>query len=230
MTPKTSTAMSGRPMASTNSADRLLIQPGKRCEVMGFCEVGINKNYTHLMPQTLQIDTLNIHYPVGAKAFPATAKTGHPQREDGHAVKHLSLDLAAGDIACLLGPSGCGKSSLLRAIAGFVVPSTGRITLNQRVLSDATTFVAPESRGIGMVFQDYALFPHLTVLDNVLFGLASGRPKQANAEQTCRAQAMLDLVGLAGFEALPPRTLGRSGPTRGPGPRTGAVSRIDPVR
>ncbi len=171
---------------------------------MGFCEVGINKNYTHLMPQTLQIDTLNIHYPV---ATGAVRRPGRDVSEDGHAVKHLSLDLAAGDIACLLGPSGCGKSSLLRAIAGFVVPSTGRILLNQRVLSDATAFVAPESRGIGMVFQDYALFPHLTVLDNVLFGLASGRPKQANAEQKCRAHAMLDLVGLAGFEARFPHEL-----------------------
>ncbi len=159
-------------------------------------EAVMNKNYTQFMAQTLQIDTLNVHYADGPSAGPGS-----------HAVRHLSLDLAAGDIACLLGPSGCGKSSLLRAIAGFVVPSTGRVLLNQRVLSDANQFLPPESRGIGMVFQDYALFPHLTVYENVLFGLSAGKPKQAGSEQRCRAEALLALVGLEAYQQRYPQEL-----------------------
>ena len=111
------------------------------------------------------------------------------------AVEAVSLSLEQGQIGVLIGPSGCGKTSLLRAVAGLEPLSEGRIAMAQRVLSDAATgvHVAPESRRIGMVFQDYALFPHLSIADNVAFGL---HLLDAGARRE-RVQAMLDLVGLA---------------------------------
>jgi iron(III) transport system ATP-binding protein len=88
-------------------------------------------------------------------------------------VEDLSLSLARGDIACLLGPSGCGKSTILRAISGFEALQEGQIKLGGKVVSSSRTQVAPNLRRVGMVFQDFALFPHLSVLDNVTFGLRS---------------------------------------------------------
>ena len=105
-------------------------------------------------------------------------------------VNDLTLHLNAGDIGCLLGPSGCGKTTTLRAIAGFEPISAGKISLAGRTLSKAGFSLAPEKRRIGMVFQDYALFPHLTVEQNVLFGIR----QQANAKQ--QAQELLALVKL----------------------------------
>ncbi|MDP5241384.1 ABC transporter ATP-binding protein [Uliginosibacterium sp. 31-16] len=106
-------------------------------------------------------------------------------------VRGLSFELAPGNIACLLGPSGCGKTTVLRAIAGFEHLLAGEIRFEGRLIGSAIEHAAPESRGIGMVFQDYALFPHLTVAGNVGFGLAkSARP--------ARVAEMLELVGLAG--------------------------------
>ena len=90
----------------------------------------------------------------------------------GHKVVHdLSIHLRAGDIGCLLGPSGCGKTTTLRSIAGFEPVSAGEIRLDGQVLSSPTHNVPPEQRRIGMVFQDYALFPHLTVAQNIAFGI-----------------------------------------------------------
>lgn len=89
------------------------------------------------------------------------------------AVNRCDLEVSAGEILALLGPSGSGKTTLLRLIAGFERPDDGRIVINDRVVVDTAdaTWIAPENRGVGMVFQDYALFPHLTVSQNVRFGL-----------------------------------------------------------
>ena len=111
------------------------------------------------------------------------------------AVEGVSLGLAAGRIGVLIGPSGCGKTSLLRAVAGLERCAEGRVAIAGETLSDAAAGVhlAPEQRRIGMVFQDYALFPHLSVADNVAFGVAG----LAGAARAKRVQQMLDLVGLA---------------------------------
>ena len=90
---------------------------------------------------------------------------------DHAVVSDLSCALEQGAIGCLLGPSGCGKTTVLRAIAGFERISRGEIHLNGRVVSSSGLHLPPEQRRIGMVFQDYALFPHLSVADNIAFGL-----------------------------------------------------------
>ena len=93
-------------------------------------------------------------------------------RYGGHAaLDDVSLEVVEGEILCLLGPSGSGKSSLLRIIAGVERPSAGRVLLNGAEVAGPRTFVDAEDRRVGMVFQDYALFPHLTVAANVGFGL-----------------------------------------------------------
>ena len=119
-----------------------------------------------------------------------------------NAVQSLSLTLQKGELGVLIGPSGCGKTSLLRAIAGLERPTSGRVRLDGEVQSDAALDVhlAPETRRIGMVFQDYALFPHLSVAQNVAFGLHA-LPNGRRAE---RVREMLDAVGLDGAaERLP---------------------------
>ena len=113
------------------------------------------------------------------------------------AVQGVSLSLRAGDIGVLIGPSGCGKTTLLRAVAGLEKTSGGTIRLAQHIVSDAATHTPPEQRRIGMVFQDYALFPHMTVGQNVAFGLAH----LSTAERTKRVQEALALVGLDGHAA-----------------------------
>lgn len=107
-------------------------------------------------------------------------------------VERFSLALPAGDIACLLGPSGCGKTTVLRAIAGFEPVRAGSITLGGTLLSSSERHVAPEQRRVGMMFQEYALFPHLDAAHNVAFGL---RRWPATARRQ-RVAAMLALVGL----------------------------------
>jgi iron(III) transport system ATP-binding protein len=107
-------------------------------------------------------------------------------------VRKLSFSLAPGSIGCLLGPSGCGKTTVLRCIAGFESVRGGEIALSGRVVSSPGRELPPEQRGIGMVFQDYALFPHLDVARNVAFGLA----KLPAREAARRTSAMLELVGL----------------------------------
>ena len=102
----------------------------------------------------------------------------------------IGLEVNEGDICCLLGPSGCGKTTLLQAIAGFTPLVAGQIELDDNCIAQPGAGVAPEARGIGMVFQDYALFPHLTVRENIGFGLkAFGRP-----EREARIREALDLV------------------------------------
>ncbi|CRI67661.1 Spermidine/putrescine import ATP-binding protein PotA [Thiocapsa sp. KS1] len=111
---------------------------------------------------------------------------------DTTVVRDVSFVLAKGVIGCLLGPSGCGKTTLLRAIAGFEPVSRGEILLHRRCVSAPGDTLPPERRRVGMVFQDFALFPHLTVARNVGFGLrALGRVERAR-----RVNELLDLVGL----------------------------------
>jgi len=107
-------------------------------------------------------------------------------------VKDLSLQLERGHIGCLLGASGCGKTTVLRAIAGFEPLCAGTIRLDGAVLSSQDAQVPPERRRVGMMFQDYALFPHLTVGENVGFGLR----RQAKSTRRARVQEMLNVVGL----------------------------------
>lgn len=107
-------------------------------------------------------------------------------------VDGLSLEVRPGEIVALLGPSGCGKTTTLRLIAGFERPDAGSIRIAGRVVADPTRHVPPERRRVGMVFQEYALFPHLTVAENVGFGLPRGQ------ERLARVGELLDLVGLTG--------------------------------
>jgi iron(III) transport system ATP-binding protein len=108
-------------------------------------------------------------------------------------VDRVTLGLHAGEMGVLIGPSGCGKTTLLRAVAGLERVCAGDIRLAQSVVSSAKVHVAPEARRIGMVFQDYALFPHLSVQDNVSFGLN----KLPRAERETRVREVLSLVGLS---------------------------------
>ena len=107
-------------------------------------------------------------------------------------VKDVSLSLAEGQIGCLVGPSGCGKTTLLRAIAGFEPAASGSISLQQRLVSDQQTQLATEQRRVGMVFQDFALFPHLSVADNISFGLQG----QSSKFKQDKVKKLLQLVGL----------------------------------
>jgi len=108
------------------------------------------------------------------------------------AVSDATFALAEGEIGCLLGPSGCGKTTLLRAIAGFESLSAGSISLHDEYISTPKRTKAPEDRAVGMVFQDFALFPHLNVRDNIGFGLSD----LSSGEKTRRVLEMLELVGL----------------------------------
>jgi len=123
-----------------------------------------------------------------------------------HEVVHgLSFSLERGSIGCLLGPSGCGKTTVLRCIAGFEAVQEGEIRLNGKVVSRPGANLPPEKRRIGMVFQDYALFPHMTVGDNVAYGLAIR--KIPRAERTTRVTDALRMVRLEGYEGRRPAQL-----------------------
>ena len=106
-------------------------------------------------------------------------------------------------IGCLLGPSGCGKTTVLRTIAGFENPTKGEIILNGNKLYGSNIFVEPEKRQIGMVFQDIALFPHLSVDDNIQFGIRS----LTHAQRVRRSNELLDLVGMSQFKKMYPHEL-----------------------
>ncbi len=108
----------------------------------------------------------------------------------------FDFSLEEGQIGCLLGPSGCGKTTALRAIAGFEIPTKGEIILNGKKLNSSKLFVEPEKRQIGMVFQDIALFPHLSVEENIQFGIRL-LPKSLRYE---RSNELLDLVGMSQFK------------------------------
>jgi iron(III) transport system ATP-binding protein len=129
------------------------------CEFKQFNEkiIGMNSN-----PTLISLENIAIQFP----------------RQDGSGileiVKGLSFSLPQGDIACLLGPSGCGKSTVLRAICGFEPLQMGEIKIHGKTVSSKNIRIPPADRKVGMVFQDFALFPHLTVLENVIFGLREG--------------------------------------------------------
>ncbi len=110
-------------------------------------------------------------------------------------LKSLSFQLEEGAIGCLLGPSGCGKTTALRTIAGFEHIQGGRIRIGSDIVSSTDNHVPPENRRIGMVFQDYALFPHLNVRDNVAFGIGKKKEKHTRAHVS-------DLIDLVGLEAV----------------------------
>jgi len=118
-------------------------------------------------------------------------------------VDRLSFDLEAGQIACLLGPSGCGKTTVLRCIAGFEHVSEGEIGFEGRVIGSASAHVPAEQRHIGMVFQDYALFPHLTIAANIGFGLRGASVQERRA----RVEQLLATVGLQGEDQKFPHEL-----------------------
>jgi iron(III) transport system ATP-binding protein len=127
----------------------------------------------------LQLDAIAVAYPM--PAGPRTVVDG------------LSLALASGEIGCLLGASGCGKTTALRAVAGFEPLSAGQIRIGGEVLSSAQTTVAPERRRVGMMFQDYALFPHLTAAQNIAFGLQD----RTRPQRSARVAELLALIGLS---------------------------------
>ena len=131
------------------------------------------------MSAALEIDRIEVGY--------ASA------RQTNRVLQDFSLQIEAGSIGCLLGPSGCGKTTVLRAIAGFEPLTAGTIRLGGVLLSAPNLQVAPERRRVGMMFQEYALFPHMTAAQNVAFGLR--RSTRSVREQ--RVAEMLNLVGLA---------------------------------
>ncbi|MEX1664679.1 ABC transporter ATP-binding protein [Zhongshania arctica] len=118
-------------------------------------------------------------------------------------VDKVSFHVNDGDICSLLGPSGCGKTTILRAIAGFQPLTHGKVILRDHCLSQPGKLVGPEQRNIGMVFQDYALFPHLSVKDNIRFGLR----KQNEREQNSAVKRLLELVRLEGIAHRYPHEL-----------------------
>lgn len=118
-------------------------------------------------------------------------------------LKDINLTIEKGEILSILGESGGGKSTILRLIAGLEMPLGGRLTIDEKIIFDDTTFTLPEKRGIGMVFQDYALFPHMTVAENIKFGLIGLSKEEKNA----RVLEMLELVNLQDFSKRYPHEL-----------------------
>lgn len=124
---------------------------------------------------------------------------------DYAAVESLDLRIESGEFLTLLGPSGCGKTTTLRMIAGFIEPDAGTISVDGKVISSAKHTVAPERRGMGMVFQNYALWPHKSVFDNVAYGLRM--EKCPKPEITRRVSGMLETVGLGAMGKRYPHEL-----------------------
>ncbi len=122
---------------------------------------------------------------------------------DAHALNGVDLDVSPGEVVCLLGPSGCGKTTLLRIASGIERPSKGRVLINDREVAGPDRFVPPEKRSVGLMFQDFALFPHLTIEENVAFGLKGSPPDEARFE----AHAILARVGMDRYAAAYPHIL-----------------------
>src|ERR1700759_3093437 len=120
-------------------------------------------------------------------------------------VDGINLAVEHGEFVCLLGPSGCGKTTTLRMIAGYIVPDAGTIHINGRLLSAPGNVVPPDQRGMGMVFQNYAVWPHKTVYQNVVFGLKVRKTPSAETEK--KMAAALALVNLTGLEQRYPNEL-----------------------
>jgi iron(III) transport system ATP-binding protein len=136
----------------------------------------------------------------------AVATSKRPAQSTTAAVKELSLAVQQGEIISLLGPSGCGKSTTLRLIAGLEAPDSGEILLSGRQVAGRDIWVAPEHRRTGFVFQDYALFPHLTVARNIAFSLGGPNGRPASHRQA-RVAELLDLLGLSALGSRYPHQL-----------------------
>jgi iron(III) transport system ATP-binding protein len=119
------------------------------------------------------------------------------------AVDDVSFKVQKGEIFAILGPSGCGKTTTLRLIAGFESPDEGEIKINEKTVAGKGVFIPPEKRNVGLVFQDYALFPHLTLKDNITFGIN----KFPDGQREKIVKTMLEFVGLKGFENRYPHQL-----------------------
>ena len=119
------------------------------------------------------------------------------------ALEEVSLTINEGEFIALVGESGSGKTTLLRIIAGLEEPSNGWLSINQQVVCDQQVFIEPAARGVGLVFQDYALFPHLNVQENITFGLH----KYTSDQKKQRTKEVLELVGLDGLESRYPHEL-----------------------
>ncbi len=142
------------------------------------------------VPSILNLQNVTKHYP--AQSLPA--------------VDNVSLTLCQGDILALLGPSGCGKTTLLRYLAGFEKAQSGSLWLGDRLVASPKVWTPPEERDVGMVFQDFALFPHLTVFGNIAFGLKT-LCNRNKASIHARVMDVLNLVGLGGFQHRYPHEL-----------------------
>ena len=135
---------------------------------------------------------------------PRLALEGITRRFDGKAVvEDVSVEVGPGEIVCLLGPSGCGKSTTLRVAAGVERQDGGAVRVDGRTVSEGATHLPPEARFVGLMFQDFALFPHLTVAENVAFGLR----RQRASERRAQVATYLGKVGLAGYDAKYPHQL-----------------------
>ncbi|WP_045220692.1 ABC transporter ATP-binding protein [Desulfonatronum thioautotrophicum] len=119
-------------------------------------------------------------------------------------LQDISLQVASGEVVCLLGPSGCGKTTLLRLIAGLEELQHGRILIDDQVIAEPRRQMLPERRGTGFLFQDFALFPHLTVLENTMFGLAQ---RSSKAERRAKALDALEQVDMQDYAAVYPHEL-----------------------
>jgi putative spermidine/putrescine transport system ATP-binding protein len=144
----------------------------------------------------------DIHQRHGVEPRAPAAPRGHqPRFGDALAVRDINLDIAGGELVALLGPSGCGKSTLLRIVSGFIRQSSGRVLFD----SEPVDHLPPSRRGAGIVFQNYALFPHMTVAENVAYGLEAQKwPRRRIAP---RVAEMLALVHMSEFAARKPRQL-----------------------
>jgi iron(III) transport system ATP-binding protein len=132
--------------------------------------------------------------PRASAAFAASLTFEAVERRYGElmALRGVALDVAPGEIVCLLGPSGCGKTTLLRIASGIEKPSRGRVLISGHEVAGPERFVPPEKRHVGLMFQDFALFPHLSIVDNVAFGLKHLAPAEAQRE----ARGVLARVGM----------------------------------
>jgi len=138
---------------------------------------------------------------------PGVTITGLTMRYgDLAAVENLNLEVAPGELVALLGPSGCGKTTTLRLVAGFLKPEAGEIRVGERLLSSPAAVVPPEHRKMAMIFQSYALWPHMTVAQNVAYGLRFGR-RLAGADRDQRVREILKAVQLGGYESRYPGEL-----------------------
>jgi iron(III) transport system ATP-binding protein len=139
---------------------------------------------------------------IGIRNLTMTYRTAHGEHQ---AVKGVSLEIKQGQFYTLLGPSGCGKTTILRCVAGLEHPDSGEIVIGGRTVysSDNRTWVPPHDRNIGMVFQSYAIWPHMTVFENVAFPLRHKKPKPNRAEIKDRVAKALALVHLSGLEDRP---------------------------